>query len=476
MKVRTVFDNPLQPLALYLGTTTVTWVLASIPAWGQISSARETIIQTQPLYPDAEEILLPQTAGDKIVGAHSARSLNAEGLEVGISQTGAVYQSWRSPSFPLSSEELAQGPANDREIFPPEVDEEDSSNFAVIPLPRYSSIKGFHATVDFLLWNIGDRQQIMDLRLEGGEQTLGAQFRYTDPWAKNDPFDQGFQVRLFNTRAPEDVFLNGDREVQLIHDHTPWVDRLGGSIEVFQPVNAEGLTVSAGASYQRVAIRNAAVTDKVFSRDQFGNRVSFSDDGIDNIVTINLSAFQDRRNSEVWPTEGYRFWVGTEQSIPIGNADILFNRVSASYSQFVSFGSQTFAFNVQGGTYVGDVPAYEAFSLGGNDSARGYKDGEVGAGSRFFQAAAEYRFPIVQDLDLPFVSRLGGAVFVDYATDLGSGDDVRGEPGEVREKPGSGLGFGVGVRVLTDFGPLRFDFALNDEGDVRTHLRLGERF
>ena len=97
-------------------------------------------------------------------------------------------------------------------------------------------------------------------------------------------------------------------------------------------------------------------------------------------------------------------------------------------------------------------------------------------GRSFVQASLEYRFPIAADLELPLLSRLGGTVFADYGTDLRSGDTVRGEPGEVRNKSGSGAGFGVGLRALSDFGPLRLEFALSDQGDAKIHFALGERF
>jgi len=164
-----------------------------------------------------------------------------------------------------------------------------------------------------------------------------------------------------------------------------------------------------------------------------------------------------------------------DQSVPVGEADIIFNRVNGSYTQYVPMelfgftsGDQTLVFNLQGGTVIGDLPAYEAFSLGGGSSVRGYQSGEVGAGRSYLQATAEYRFPVF--------TWLGGRIFADYATDLGSGDTVTGEPGEVRDKPGSGLGYGVGVRVRSPFGPVQVDFGLNDQGDSQVHFGVGERF
>jgi outer membrane protein insertion porin family len=131
-------------------------------------------------------------------------------------------------------------------------------------------------------------------------------------------------------------------------------------------------------------------------------------------------------------------------------------------------GGETLAFNVQAGTVFGDLPPYEAFALGGTNSVRGYQQGDVGAGRSFVQATAEYRFPIF--------SILGGALFVDVGSDLGTGDDVPGEPAEVRDKPGSGFGYGAGVRVQSPLGPIRVDFGLNDDGDSRIHFGIGERF
>ncbi|NEO28285.1 MAG: BamA/TamA family outer membrane protein, partial [Kamptonema sp. SIO4C4] len=67
-------------------------------------------------------------------------------------------------------------------------------------------------------------------------------------------------------------------------------------------------------------------------------------------------------------------------------------------------------------------------------------------------------------------------LFVDYGTDLGTGDNVPGNPAGVRGKPGDGLGYGVGVRIQSPLGPIRVDYGLNDQGDSRIHFGIGERF
>jgi outer membrane protein insertion porin family len=138
--------------------------------------------------------------------------------------------------------------------------------------------------------------------------------------------------------------------------------------------------------------------------------------------------------------------------------------------QFTNFnrGPQALAFNIQGGTILGDLPPYEAFAIGGANSVRGYDEGDVGAGRSYFQASAEYRFPIF--------AIVGGALFVDFGTDLGTGSNVPGDPAGVRGKPGTGFGYGIGVRIQSPLGPIRVDYGITDEGDSRIHFGIGERF
>jgi len=350
----------------------------------------------------------------------------------------------------------------------------EDSSFNVTAFPSSSRAKGIYGVLRLEEENLGGNNQNLALELEGGEDTLGFEVSFTDPWIAGDPLRTGYSLAVFNQRSPSEVFIGGDREVDLPNGETPWVHRLGGSGEVFRPLGGNW-QAGVGVSYQRVSIRDQAFTDQVQPVDEFGNPLSLSDRGQDDLLTVNLSAVQDNRDDTDYPSQGSNVRVGMDQSVPVGEADIIFNRVNGSYTQYVPMelfgftsGDQTLVFNLQGGTVIGDLPAYEAFSLGGGSSVRGYQSGEVGAGRSYLQATAEYRFPVF--------TWLGGRIFADYATDLGSGDTVTGEPGEVRDKPGSGLGYGVGVRVRSPFGPVQVDFGLNDQGDSQVHFGVGERF
>ncbi len=342
-----------------------------------------------------------------------------------------------------------------------------------------SSASGLFGTVSYQEQNLGGNNQTVGAELQVGQRELLFDLRFTDPWIAGDPYRTSYTVNAFRRRSISLIFDGGEREVELPDDGgRPRVLRTGGGINFTRPLAPDPFTraewtASLGLQYQRVSIRDN--DGDLSPEDELGNDLSFSGEGKDDLLTVQLGAVRDRRNDPLRPTQGSLLRLGVEQSIPVGNGNILLSRLRGSYSYYIPVnftnfteGPQALAFNFQAGTVIGDLPPYEAFSLGGSNSVRGYEEGDVGAGRNFVQATAEYRFPII--------SVVGGALFVDFASDLGSGDNVPGDPAGVREKPGTGIGFGVGVRVQSPLGPIRIDYGFTDEGDSRLHFGIGERF
>jgi outer membrane protein insertion porin family len=322
--------------------------------------------------------------------------------------------------------------------------------------------------------NFGGNNQ--KLRTEARVTTRGDflfDLSFTDPWIAGDPYRTSYTASLFNRRATSLIFDNGPIDVNLPNGDTPRLNRLGTGISFSRPLD-NGLSLSLGAQYERVALLDG--DSRVSPVDELGNQLTASSSGRDDLFVVQFGGVLDRRNNPLAPTSGSLIRLGTEQSVPIGNGSIFFNKIQGSYSQYVPvnfFNSEesreTIAFNVQGGTILGDLPPYEAFPIGGGNSVRGYREGAVGAGRSFLLGTVEYRFPL-------FSQFLNGAIFADYGTDLGSGDAVPGNPGGVRGKPGSGFGYGAGVRVqIPALGQLRLDYGLSDEGS-RFHFGFGERF
>ena len=216
--------------------------------------------------------------------------------------------------------------------------------------------------------------------------------------------------------------------------------------------------------------------------DELGNPLTFSDDGQDPLLILDFAGALDKRNSRLNPTQGYRLLFEMEQAIPI--ADIVYNRIAANYSYFLPLdlfgfteGDRTLVLNAQGGTVLGDLPAYQGFNIGGSGSIRGFSGGEAGTGRSFLQATAEYRFPIFRFNAFGDEGyTLGGNLFVDYGSNLGSQDAVKGQPGIVRDKPGHGLGFGLGLRLPTSLGTFRLEVGFNDDGGSAVNFNIGESF
>ncbi|MCC3407449.1 MAG: BamA/TamA family outer membrane protein [Microcoleus sp. PH2017_10_PVI_O_A] len=341
-----------------------------------------------------------------------------------------------------------------------------------------SSATGLFGTVSYQQQNLNGRNQKLGAEVQIGERQTLFDLSFTDPWIAGDPYRTSFTANIFRRRSISVIFDGGEREVRLPNDDRPRIVRTGGGINFTRPLSRDPFadsewTASLGLQYQRVSI-----TDRKGRReaeDELGNQLSFSNSGSDDLTTIQAGAVRDRRNDPLRPTSGSLLRFGMEQSIPVGSGSILLNRLRASYSfylpvKYTNFtpGPQTLAFSLKAGTVFGDLPPYEAFALGGANSVRGYNEGDIGAGRSFLEGSVEYRFPII--------SFIGGALFLDAGTDLGTGKDVPGDPAGVRRKPGSGYGYGLGVRIQSPLGPIRIDYGINDGGDNQIHFGIGERF
>ena len=341
-----------------------------------------------------------------------------------------------------------------------------------------SSATGLFGTVSYQQQNLFGRNQKLGAEVQIGERQTLFDLSFTDPWIAGDPYRTSYTINAFRRRSISVIFDGGQQEVYLPNGDRPRINRTGGGINFTRPLSRNPFadsewTASVGLQYQRVSI-----TDRKGRReaqDELGNQLSFSNSGSDDLVTLQAGAVRDRRNDPLRPTSGSLLRFGVEQSIPVGSGSILLNRLRASYSfylpvKYTNFtpGPQTLAFSLKGGTIFGDLPPYEAFALGGANSVRGYNEGEIGAGRSFLEASAEYRFPII--------SFIGGALFVDAGTDFGTGKDVPGDPAGVRRKPGSGYGYGLGVRIQSPLGPIRIDYGINDSGGTQIHFGIGERF
>ncbi|MEH2375312.1 BamA/TamA family outer membrane protein [Nostoc sp.] len=357
-----------------------------------------------------------------------------------------------------------------------------------------SSASGLFGTVSYQQQNLNGRNQKLGAEVQVGERELLFDLRYTDPWIAGDPYRTSYTVNLFRRSSISLIFDGKDQDIRTFDpknptntdsQDTPRILRLGGGVTFSRPLSSNPYktsvwSASAGLQYQRVSARDAdgnlRKTGAIFD-DNNGTRISqeipltLSGSGEDDLVLLQLGVQRDLRNNPLQPTKGSYLRLGIDQSIPVGLGSIFLTRLRGSYSQYlpiklISFskGAQTLAFNFQAGTVFGDLPPYEAFTLGGSNSVRGYEEGALGSGRSYVQASVEYRFPVF--------SVVSGALFFDVGSDLGTSTLAA----DVLNKNGSGYGYGLGVRVQSPLGPIRIDYGINNDGDSRINFGIGERF
>ncbi|BAY77022.1 surface antigen D15 domain-containing protein [Nostoc linckia NIES-25] len=370
-----------------------------------------------------------------------------------------------------------------------------------------SSASGLFGTVSYQQQNLNGRNQKLGAEVQVGERELLFDLRFTDPWIAGDPYRTSYTTNLFRRSSISLIFDGQDKDLRTFNPNDPINDteaqdrprivRLGGGVTFTRPLSSNPYkssvwTASAGIQYQRVTSedadgnrrRDAALfnQDEQPINDETGQIITDpnnlvttplteSGTGQDDLLLFQLGVQRDLRNNPLQPTSGSYLRFGIDQSVPIGQGNILLTRLRGSYSQYfpvqlirLSKGAQTLAFNLQAGTVLGDLPPYEAFTIGGSNSVRGYEEGALSSGRSYVQASVEYRFPVF--------SVVSGALFFDIGSDLGTTT----RPAEILNKNGTGYGYGLGVRVQSPLGPIRIDYGINDDGDSRINFGIGERF
>ena len=334
---------------------------------------------------------------------------------------------------------------------------------------------GIFATFGYRDENIAGKNQQIKIDTELSGKDINFKAKYTNPARATFPDRLGYSIEAFRDRKLSDIF---NKDINLQRGGRVREGRIGGGVAVLKAISEEWQG-SLGLNYTQVSIRDRDFN--IGKRDIFGNPLSLSGKGIDDLYTISLGLTRDTRDRRINPTKGSLFTLSTEQSIPIGVGEVSLNRLKANYIKYLPVNfvgkvdaetnpelAEMIAINLQAGTILGDFPPAESFILGGLDSVRGYNTGDISSSRSYILGSVEYRFPILQ--------WLGGVAFTDFGSDLGTANNVLGKPAIIRDKPGSGFGYGVGVRVKSPIGIIRGDLGISDGGDIRFEIKTGQRF
>ncbi len=268
------------------------------------------------------------------------------------------------------------------------------------------------------------------------------------------------------------------------------LQRNGANFQFVRPLNggnphADDIkwTASAGLAFQQVTVQNADGEAKAYAKGPPKDQETTDDffcvghdcESKNILAGLRLGVLYNTLNDKVNPTSGNFASFSTEQYISMGKGSPTFNRSQASFAHFIPVNllkiyrgcrpepgeeedcPQTLAFQMTGGTLLGNAPPYESFCLGGSTSIRGFSECAIGPGTTFGEVSMEYRFPIF--------GIVSGALFTDAGSVLESQSNVTGNPGALLDKPDSGFSYGAGAVLNTPLGPLRLEVAKGNHKD-----------
>ncbi|XP_058081687.1 outer envelope protein 80, chloroplastic isoform X2 [Magnolia sinica] len=305
--------------------------------------------------------------------------------------------------------------------------------------------------------NVLGRNQKLNLSLERGQIDSIFRINYTDPWIEGDDKRTSRTIMIQNSRTPGTLVHGNNRNQP---DGSITIGRVTAGIEYSQPIRPKW-SGTAGIIFQHAGARDEKGRPRI--KDFYSSPLTSSGNAYDDTLLAKLETVYTGSGDQ----DSSVFVFNMEQGLPIFPDWLFFNRVNARARKGVEIGPTRLVLSLSGGHVVGSFSPHEAFAIGGTNSVRGYEEGAVGSGRSYVVGSGEISFRMFGPVE--------GAIFGDFGSDLGSGPSVPGDPAGARGKPGSGYGYGAGIRVDSPLGPLRLEYAFNDKHAKRFHFGVGPR-
>ncbi|GLT78787.1 hypothetical protein SLA2020_503120 [Shorea laevis] len=303
--------------------------------------------------------------------------------------------------------------------------------------------------------NVFGKNQKFNISLERGQIDSIFRINYTVPWIEGDDKRTSRTIMVQNSRTPG----------TLVHGNEPGqgsltIGRVTAGLEYSRPIRPKW-SATVGLIFQRSGAHDEKGNPII--KDRFNSPLTASGKTHDNMLLLKLESVYTGSGDQ----GSSMFAFNMEQGIPVLPEWLFFNRVNARGRTGIEIGPARLLVSLSGGHVVGNFAPHEAFAIGGTNSVRGYEEGAVGSGRSYVVGSGEVSFPVGGPVE--------GVIFADYGSDLGSGQTVPGDPAGARQKPGSGYGYGFGIRVDSPLGPLRLEYAFNDQQAKRFHFGVGHR-
>ena len=261
------------------------------------------------------------------------------------------------------------------------------------------------------------------------------QIHYQQPWIFNR-YQFIFDLKAFTMYRSE----------LIQHESTPYdTVRTGGSVFLTKPIKRLYLLTGAGVRVERVYPQ---------VEDDFS--------GYD-LKSLSVFIELNRIKAPLNPKDGYRSKIVMDKGgdifgVSMGGVD--FTRFSITHAHYVPVSSEwTVAYRLFGGVYNKrtDTTTFETekFMLGGSNSLRGYRE---------LSFYGNYRASFNLEPRYQFNDSLMGVLFLDggYISD------------SLQSSSSFHYGYGVGVRFLNSFMPIRLDLGFGN--DVMLHFNVSQTF
>lgn len=299
----------------------------------------------------------------------------------------------------------------------------------------YSSSDGFIGYIDVADHNFLGRGEKVNFRWEFGENKNNYDIGFFEPYINDKGMFMGFN--LYNRTSRNQVDDIGN-----VYD----VQRTGGDVTLGQPI-----TDYTDASV-RFKVENAHFT----LQEPHGEFAG--EDG--STRSLRFQTVTNTTDHPFFPTTGMKNRLSVEMGGYFLGGDNDFTKYQADFSKYFKLGSngQTLACRISTGLINGDAPLQEQFYIGGSETVRGYRYGEM-IGEKALVLNGEYRFQVTKAIH--------GVVFVD------AGNAWKRE--ESMSLSSLKKGYGLGVRLDTPIGVIRIDYGIGEEGG-RAYFSLGQSF
>lgn len=278
---------------------------------------------------------------------------------------------------------------------------------------------------------------------------------YTKKWFLNLPID-----------------LSGSVYDRRIEYTTYTVERTGLDLIASREIS-EFWRVSGGMSLQRVKYSNISPSASSLILQEAGERQSRK---------LIFGVSRDTRDNYLFPTKGSLTEIGYSVAVPVLGGTERFNKINLSHQNFLkdtlfdtglilAFKGVLGIVEPYGGK---TVPLDERFFVGGDFTVRGYRYGYAGpldpntldpiGAKRQIILSAEANYPLYKNI-------LYGTLFYDAGLGFNQTSELK-----LQNLKG---GYGVGVRFITPFAPIKLDLAFKTKkvpGDTsrsRIHFVLG---